>query len=136
VGAASSAKGSTFILDACRILRAIVKAKGYAVPEIPHVVHRVLCPRCQVCPAAWVRGLPVNALLKNDSIHWAILRMEWVVNVLSRWVDDAYYRGLLRYLPRGVRSGVDRLTVTALLQDGEYSVATIGKVIQLPDHHS
>jgi hypothetical protein len=35
-----------------------------------------------------------------------------------------------------VRSGVDRLTVTALLQDGEYSVTTVGELLQLHDHHS
>jgi hypothetical protein len=35
-----------------------------------------------------------------------------------------------------VRSGVDRLTGTALLQDGEYSVTTVGELLQLHDHHS
>jgi hypothetical protein len=59
-----------------------------------------------------------------------------VVNLFSRWVDDAYYRGLLWHLPGGVRSGVARLTVTALLQDGEYSVATVDELLRLHDHHS
>jgi hypothetical protein len=41
VGGASSAKGSIVIPDAGRILRAVCNAKGYAVPEIPLVVHRI-----------------------------------------------------------------------------------------------
>jgi hypothetical protein len=32
--------------------------------------------------------------------------------------------------------GVDRFTVMALLQDGEYSVATVGELLQLHDQHS
>jgi hypothetical protein len=58
-----------------------------------------------------------KALLNNNSIHWAIFRTEWVVNMIERWVDDAHYRVLLWDLPVGVRSGFKRLTVTALLQD-------------------
>jgi hypothetical protein len=58
------------------------------------------------------------------------------VKVFIRCVEDAHYRGLLWHLPGGFRSWVDRLTVTPLLQDGEYSVATVGELLQLHDHHS
>jgi hypothetical protein len=71
-----------------------------------------------------------KAPLNNDPLHWAIFQTEWVVNVFARWVDYAHYRGLLWHLPGGVRSGVDRLSLTALIQDGEYSVATVGELLQ------
>jgi hypothetical protein len=77
-----------------------------------------------------------KALLNNDSLHWAVFRTEWTVNVFARWVDDAHYRGLLWHLPIGDRRGIDRLTVVALLQGGEYAVATIDGLPKLHDIYS
>jgi hypothetical protein len=58
------------------------------------------------------------------------------MNVFARWVDDAHYRGLLWHLPIGVRRGIDRLTVVALLQGGDYAVANVDGLLKLHESYS
>jgi hypothetical protein len=110
--------------------------KDTLYPKVPSWFTEYDVPGAMYVPQPGVVAYRGKALLNNDPLHWAIFRTEWVVNVFARWVDDAYYRGLLWHLPGGVRSGVDRLTVTALLQDGAYSVASVDELLRLHDHHS
>jgi hypothetical protein len=110
--------------------------KGTLYPKVPSWFTEYDVPGAMYVPQPVVVAYRGKALLNNYYLHWAIFRTEWVVNVFSRWVDDAYYRGLLWHLPEGVSSRVDRLTVTALVQDGEYSIATVDEFLQLHDHHS
>jgi hypothetical protein len=110
--------------------------KDTLYPKVPSWFTEYAVPGSMYFPQPGVVAYRAKALLNNDPLQWAIFRTEWVVKVFSRWVDDAYYRGLLWHLPGGLCSVVDRLTVTALLQDGEYSVATVDELLQVNDHQS
>jgi hypothetical protein len=109
--------------------------KDTLYPKVPSWFAEYDVPGAMYVPHPGVVAYRGKALLNNDSLHWAIFRTEWVVNVFARWVDDAHYRGLLWHLPVGVRSGVDRLTVVALIQGGEYSVAAVNGLLRLHDDH-
>jgi hypothetical protein len=76
------------------------------------------------------------ALLNNDSLYWVVFRTEWTLNLFAHWIDDAHYRDQLCHLPIGVRRWIDRLTVLALLQGGEYAVATVDGLLKLHDTNS
>jgi hypothetical protein len=109
--------------------------KDTLYPKVPPWFTEYDVPGAMYVPQPGVLAYRGRALLNNDSLHWAIFRTEWVVNKFAHWVDDAHYRGLLWNLPAGVRTGVDRLMVTALIQGGEYSVAAVEGLLQLHDDH-
>jgi hypothetical protein len=110
--------------------------KDTLYPKIPAWFADYDVPAAMYVPHPGVVAYRGKALLNNDSLHWAVFRTEWTVNVFARWVDDAHYRGLLWHLPIGVRRGIDRLTVVALLQGGEYAVATVDGLLRLHDGYS
>jgi hypothetical protein len=105
-------------------------------PKIPTWFAVYDVPAAMYVPHPGVVAYRGKALLNNDSLHWAVFRTEWTVNVFARWVDDAHYRGLLWHLPIGVRQGIDWLAVVALLQGCEYAVATVDGLLKLHDSYS
>jgi hypothetical protein len=84
-------------------------------PKVPSWFTEYDVPGAMNVPHPGVMAYRGQALLNNEPLHSAIFRTEWDMNVFARWVDDAFYRGLLWHLTGGVCSGVDRLTVTTLL---------------------
>jgi hypothetical protein len=87
--------------------------QGLSDAEVPV---RIFAP---LPPVVTYRG---SELIRGDPLHWAIFRTEWTALVLGRWISDIHFRGHLWQLPQKVRSWINQLGLSVLLQGSSLSL--------------
>jgi hypothetical protein len=87
--------------------------QGWKDAEVPA---RMFVP---LPPVVTYRG---SELIRGDPLHWTIFRTEWTALVFGRWVADIHFRGLLWQLPLKVRSWINQLGLSVLLQGSPLSL--------------
>jgi hypothetical protein len=85
--------------------------QGWSDAEVPK---RMFVP---LPPVVTYRG---SELIRGDPLQWAIFRTEWTALVFGRWIADIHFRGLLWQLPQKVRSWINQLGLSVLLQGSRY----------------
>jgi hypothetical protein len=98
--------------------------QGWSDDEVPA---RMFVP---VPPIFTFRG---SELIRGDPLHWVIFRTEWKAQVLGLWVADIHFRGLLWQLPRKVRSWINQLGISVLLQGSPLSVDEVHALLAVHD---
>jgi hypothetical protein len=98
--------------------------QGWSDAEVPA---RMFVP---LPPVVTYRG---SELIRGDPLHWVIFRTEWTALVFGRWVADIHFRGLLWQLPRKVRSWINQLGLSVLLQGSPLSVDEVHALLAVHD---
>ena len=102
-------------------------------PRVPADWAEWEVPISMYVPLPPVLSYAGSGLLTTDSPLWAIFFTEWTVLVFSRWVTDAYHRGLLWHLPPRVRAGIRTLYIPPLLQGSPFASSTLEGLFRLHD---
>jgi hypothetical protein len=100
-------------------------------PKVPRWWGEWEAPGGMCVPLPAVLTYRGSYLIRGDPLHWCIFRTEWVINVFSRFVADAYHRGILWRLPSKVREGIVTLGVDTLLEGSPYRSKTVYQLITL-----
>ena len=100
-------------------------------PRVPQDWDEWEAPRNMNVPLPAVLVYRGSGLLRGDPLHWCIFRTEWVISVFSRFIADAYHRGLLWRLPSRVTRSVEALGVEVLLEGSSYHSDAAHQLLKL-----
>jgi hypothetical protein len=89
------------------------------------------CPIGMTVPLPAVVTYRGSRLIRGDPLHWGIFYSEWVANVMARFVDDAFHRGLLWRLPIRVVENLPLLGLDFLLEGSPYPIPVVEQFLKL-----
>jgi hypothetical protein len=89
------------------------------------------CPIGMTVPLPAVVTYRGSRLIRGDPLHWGIFYSEWLANVMARFVDDAFHRGLLWHLPARVVENLPLLGLEFLLEGSPYPIQVVEQFLRL-----
>jgi hypothetical protein len=108
-------------------------ARDALYPKTPQGWSDAEVPARMFVPVRLVVTYRGSEVIRGDPLHWVIFRTEWTALVFGRWVADIHFRGLLWQLPRKVRSWINQLGLSVLLQVSPLSLDEIHVLLAVHD---
>jgi hypothetical protein len=77
------------------------------------------------------RDLPWQSIDPRRPTHWGVYYSEWVANIMARFIDNAFHRGLLWRLPIRVVEYLPLLGLDFLLEGSPYSIPRVEQFLEV-----